>query len=269
MLESLTATALILGPPTVALVGVLMGLTWLVALLRKDASVVDAMWSVGYVLVTWQTYALTQGAGIEARRLAVFAAVTLWGLRLWLHLGLRHAEEGEDRRYAKMRVRWGKTFALSSLTKVFGLQGVLMVLIASPVLAVMAAPGLPVCSAWDIVGGLMCALGFAIEAIADRQLVDFRRRADRGDAVLDSGLWRYSRHPNYFGESLFWWGLGLVAVAEGAAWALVSPVLLTWLLLRVSGVALMETTIPERRPAYADYVARTSAFIPWWPRRLS
>lgn len=267
MLETLTATAQILGLPTVALVGVLMGLTWIVAVVRRDASVVDAVWAVGFVLTTWQAYALTQGGGFEARRVAVFAAVTLWGLRLWLHLGIRHAQEGEDRRYATMRARWGRSFALSSLTTVFGLQGGLMLLIASPVLAVMAAPGAPAVTPWDILGGAMCAVGLVVEAVADRQLTAFRRRAEGGEAVLDTGLWRYSRHPNYFGECLFWWGLGLVAVAEGAAWALASPALLTWLLLRVSGVALMETTIPGRRPAYADYVARTSAFIPWWPRR--
>lgn len=267
MLETLTATALTLGLPTVALVGGLMGLTWLIAVIRRDASVVDSMWSVGFVLVTWQAYALTQGEGFEARRLAVFTAITLWGLRLWVHLGIRHAREGEDARYAAMRAGWGTRFALSSLTNVFGLQGGLMVLLAGPILAVMGGRTAGPVSGWDVFGLTLCVLGLALESVADRQLLAFRLRADTRDTVLDTGLWRYSRHPNYFGESLFWWGIGSFAMAEGAAWALVSPALLTLLLLRVSGVTLMEKSIPARRPGYADYIARTSAFIPWWPRR--
>jgi steroid 5-alpha reductase family enzyme len=167
-----------------------------------------------------------------------------------------------------MRAGWGNRFAVASLVYVFGLQGLLMVVIASPVLAVMGGAGAPSVTGWDVAGGTLCALGLVIEAVADRQLLAFRRGVDTGDAVLDTGLWRYSRHPNYFGESVFWWGLGLVAVAQGSAWALVGPGLLTVLLLRVSGVALMERSIPKRRPAYADYVARTSAFIPWWPKRV-
>lgn len=250
------------GAPVVGVVGLLMGLTWLVALKQRDASVVDAMWAIGFVLVTWASYAVTQGHGFEPRRLAVFALVTLWGARLGFHLLERHAREGEDRRYAAMRHRWGAAFAWKSLVLVFGLQGLLMVIIASPVLAVMAVPAANPPHLLDLVGGVVSTLGLLCEALADRQLASFKAKPENAGRVMDTGLWRYSRHPNYFGESLFWSGLGLFGVAVGATWTLASPALLTLLLLRVSGVTLMEKSIGERRPEYAAYVARTNAFFP-------
>lgn len=267
MLDDLSTIAHLIGVPCLQVVGLLMALAWCVALIRRDASIVDSVWGLGFVLLTWTAYAATQGLGDETRRVAVFGLVTAWGLRLTAHLVIRHAREGEDRRYARMRLGWGNGFAWKSLVFVFGLQAMLMLIVSTPFLAVMCAQHVPPPGPLDFVGAGLSGLGLLIEAAADRQLDMFRAEPEAHGGVMDRGLWRYSRHPNYFGESMFWVGLGLIAVSVGAAWALVSPVVITVLLLRVSGVALMEKTIGTRRPEYAAYIARTSAFVPWWPRK--
>lgn len=267
MVDALFTIGHLIGAPCLQVVGALMGLAWIAALIRRDASIVDGVWGLGFVLLTWTAYAATQGLGDETRRIAIFGLVTAWGLRLSGHLIIRHAREGEDRRYARMRVGWGNGFAWKSLLFVFGLQGLLMLIISLPVLAVMCAQHVPPPGPLDFVALGLAAAGLLVEALADRQLDRFRADPDSNGAVMDRGLWRYSRHPNYFGESLFWHGIGLAAVAVGAPWAMVAPLLITVLLLRVSGVTLMEKTIGTRRPEYAAYVARTSAFLPWWPRK--
>ena len=251
---------------------------WLVSLRLRDASIVDPLWPLLFVVIAWAVWlGVGSGAfgddadgsawgGPIARQALLLAMVTLWGLRLGIHLAVRKRGEPEDHRYAAMRRRW-QPFALWSLLIVFGLQGVLATVVSLPLQAVLSASDGPAVGWLDWAGMVLWATGLAFEAVADRQLARFTAdEANRG-RVLDSGLWRYSRHPNYFGDCLVWWGVYAVAAAGGAYWTVIGPVLMTVLLLRVSGVALLERTIGERRPAYAEYAARTSAFVPLPPRR--
>lgn len=187
-----------------------------------------------------------------------------WALRLSLHITVRNWGHGEDRRYRKIRCDHGRGFDFKSLYIVFVPQALLAWIISLPLLGTMlgsVAPG------WrDLPGAFLWLAGFGIEATADRQLMHFRSDPAHRGEVMDRGLWRYSRHPNYFGECCLWWGFYLMALAAGAWWAIISPLVMTVLLLRVSGVTLLERDIAERRPAYRDYVSRTSAFFLRRPR---
>jgi steroid 5-alpha reductase family enzyme len=237
-------------------------LGWLASLALRNVNLVDSLWSLFFLAGTITYASLAPEPG--PRTSLILALVALWSLRLAVHLAARNWGKPEDRRYRAIRANHSPGFAWKSLYLVFGLQAVLAWGISLPLAAAVFAPA-PI-SALDYVGlGLMLA-GLIIETASDRQLGRFKADPAHVGRVLDTGLWRYSRHPNYFGEACVWCGFGLIAVAAGAWWALVSPVLMTFLLLRVSGVALLERDIAERRPAYRDYIARTSAFVPWPPR---
>ena len=235
---------------------------WLVSLRLRDASIADIAWGLLFVLVGWVSW--VAGEGSDPMLLAALL-VSVWGLRLALHIGSRNVGHGEDRRYGAMRARRPQRFWIWSLFGVFLLQGLLALVVSLPLQALGAsteeAIGL---LSWF--GALVFAIGFAFEAVGDAQLNRFKRDPDSGDRVMDRGLWRYTRHPNYFGDAVVWWGLWLVAVGSGAAWwTVIGPALMTFLLLRVSGVAMLEADISERRPEYAEYVRRTNAFIPGRP----
>lgn len=251
-------------PASAAAVLGAMFLLWLLSLRLRDASIVDPFWGTGFVLAAWTAAAASEGGG--ARRALALALVSIWGLRLSLHLLRRNLGHGEDRRYAAMRAAHGDRFWLVSLGTVFLLQGALVLVISLPLQVAVARAGPPL-GLLDAAGAALFALGFAFEAVADLQLARFKADPASRGRVMDRGLWSLTRHPNYFGDALLWWGLGLLGVAAGAAWTLVSPAVMTFLLLRVSGVAMLERDISDRRPGYREYVRRTSAFFPWFPRR--
>lgn len=231
---------------------------WLVSLALKDASIVDIFWAPGFALVAWVA------AQPTPRAIVVLTLVTLWALRLGLHILLRH--RGEDRRYDAMRAKHRSGWWWRSLFQVFLLQAALIWIISAPLQ--FAAGGTAPLGAFDYAGTAIATAGLLIEAVADWQLTRFRGDAANRGKVMDRGLWAWSRHPNYFGDALMWWGFFLIGFAAAPHWWLVlSPVAMTILLLRVSGVSLLEETIVERRPAYADYIRRTSAFVPLPPRR--
>lgn len=236
---------------------------WTWSLRKRDASIVDAYWGPGFFLITLA--AAVSSPGHRPRQLLVLIALGGWGLRLGLHLLRRNRAHGEDRRYRAMRSSIGPKFWWVSLFSVFLLQATLQILIAWPLLAAVRSAG-PELGLWDAVGTAVFVTGWSLEAIADRQLAKFLEDPSQRGRVMDRGLWRYSRHPNYFGDALLWWGFGAYGVAVGASWSLLGPAVMTFLLLKVSGVSLLEQTITERRPEYADYRRRTSAFIPWPPR---
>jgi steroid 5-alpha reductase family enzyme len=188
----------------------------------------------------------------------------IWAARLSMHLTARNLGHGEDRRYQEIRARHEPRFALKSLYLVFWLQAILAWFVSLPLLGAFASLQ-PV--GWlDYVGIGLWFIGFGFEAIGDWQLARFRRDPANAGQVLDRGLWRHTRHPNYFGEFCLWWGFGCIALAAGAWWSLAGPALLSFLLLRVSGVPLLEKGIGNRRPRYADYVLKTNAFFPGPPR---
>lgn len=240
-------------------------LLWLASLRLRDVSIVDIYWGLGFAQIAIVTAALA--GGWPWRRLLVTMLVVLWGLRLAFYLFWRNAGHGEDYRYQAMRRHHGARFPLVSLATVFGLQGALMWIVSLPVQIGQLAATPAHLTALDVAGAALWALGLACEAVGDWQLAAFKADPANAGRVMDRGLWRYTRHPNYFGDACVWWGLWLVASAGGAWWTIVSPALMTILLLKVSGVAMLERTIGRRRPEYADYVARTSAFVPWFPRR--
>ncbi|HET6412397.1 MAG TPA: DUF1295 domain-containing protein [Anaeromyxobacter sp.] len=242
---------------------VVMVAIWGASLRLRDVSIVDVFWGPAFAAVAWTAVAV---AGPTPRGLLAAVLVTVWGLRLGIHLGLRKRGQGEDRRYAAMRAVRGPRFAAESLLTVFLLQAALLWVISLP-LQTAAARGSGSLSTLDALGALVALAGVAVEATADAQLARFLARPGSRGQVMQEGLWRWSRHPNYFGDFLAWWGLGLLGVAAGAAWALVGPTVMSVLLLRVSGVTLLERTISERRPGYTAYAARTSSFFPWPPRR--
>jgi steroid 5-alpha reductase family enzyme len=247
------------------LVFVLFTLTWIVSLMRTDASLADWVWAPGFGVVALVALSSTWVPG--PWQLAFFAVFGLWCLRLSVHMVARAVGKGvEDPRYADMRARHGAGFGFKSLIIVFWLQAVLLLLVATPLHAIILAPQ-GVAHPWFATLGLALAkLGLVLEALADRQLQLFRADPLNKGQVLQSGLWAWSRHPNYFGESLAWAGFGVAAFGlTGSIWALAGPVLLVGLILKVSGVPLMEAHLAAR-PGFADYAARTSLFIPWPPK---
>ncbi|WP_295413843.1 DUF1295 domain-containing protein [uncultured Thiodictyon sp.] len=237
-------------------------IAWLVSIPLKKASIADSVWPIFFILL-----ALVYGLGASApgaRATLVFVLVLLWGARLGLYITRRNWGEPEDRRYRAMRSANDPGFWWKSGYIVFGLQGALAWLISLPLLA--AILGTAPLNWLDVAALLLWLCGLLFEAVGDRQLAAFKARPENAGRVMDRGLWRYTRHPNYFGEACVWWGFYLFALAAGGWWSIGSPILITWLLLRVSGVTLLEQDIGERRPGYREYIERTNAFIPGPPR---
>lgn len=240
---------------------------WLVSIVRRNVTIVDSMWSLFFLLAT---LAYVHSAGAPSPRgLLILSLVSIWALRLASYLTWRNhifakGAPHEDHRYQAIRKNNEPHFWFKSLYIIFGLQAILAWIISLPLLgAVNSATPL---SVLDMLGAALWLFGFLWESIGDWQLTRFKANPANKGAVMDTGLWRYSRHPNYFGECCLWWGYYLIAAAAGAWWGLPAPLLMTLLLLKVSGVALLEKDIGERRPAYADYIARTNTFLPGAPR---
>ena len=235
-------------------------LAWLASLVRSDVSLVDRVWALLIVGAGWVYWALLPAP--SQRGLAMLVLGSLWAVRLAVFITWRNWGHGEDRRYQAIRARNQPGFACKSLYLVFALQALLAWVVSAPLLAGLAGDQ-PL--HWlDAPGLALAAFGLVFETVADLQLAHFKATATHQGRVMDQGLWRHSRHPNYFGECCVWWGLWLTALAGGwaAAWSIVAPLLMTVLLLKVSGVRLLEQDIAERRPAYRDYIARTNAFFP-------
>lgn len=239
---------------------------WAVSVVIRNTSIVDVFWGCGFVIIAWVAFALAEG--YLHRRLLLAALVTVWGLRLTLYLAHRNLGKEEDYRYAAMRRRYGSRWPLRSLPVVFWLQGALMWVVSLPVQVGMTEPTPKSLGLLDWAGVALWAVGLAFETVGDMQLTRFKADPANRGLVMDRGLWRYTRHPNYFGDFCVWWGIWLVALATGSAWwTAIGPAAMSILLIRVSGVALLKRSLIPRRPGYADYVARTSAFLPWPPRK--
>ena len=230
---------------------------WFYAWRRSNVNIVDSLWSLFFLVAALVYTFLSEGMLLSSWLL--LALVATWSLRLAIHLTQRNAGKAEDHRYAAMRER-NPRFARQSLVTVFGLQAVLAWIISAPLAAAISIPA--EFGALHLFALLLFATGLYFEAVADWQLAKFRSNPENRDKVLDTGVWGLSRHPNYFGEACIWWSFYLFAVAAGAAWTLFSPLIMTFLLLKVSGVSLLEKDIEERRPGYRRYVETTPAFFP-------
>ena len=236
--------------------------TWGVSVLKRNVAIVDSVWSLMFIFEAW-TYAWTASEWNPRAVLAV-ALVSIWGLRLAIHITGRNWGHDEDRRYQAIRARNEPHFALKSVYLIFLLQAVLSWIISLPLLG--AVLGSKALGLLDYVGAAIWLVGFVFEAGADWQLSRFKKSPGSQGKVMDRGFWRLTRHPNYFGDFCVWWGLYCVALSAGAWWSILGPLVMSVLLMRVSGVALLEKDIGARRPEYADYVRRTNAFFPGIPR---
>jgi steroid 5-alpha reductase family enzyme len=248
---------------------VVLGLTtalWAVSVTIGDTSIVDVFWGAGFVVIAWVTFAVSDGS--PDRRLLLAMLTSVWGLRLTLHLALRNLGHGEDPRYRAMRKRHGERWPRRSLWAVFWAQGLLMWIVSLPVQAGQVYKT-PAGLIWlDALGTVVWLFGFLFETIGDRQLTRFRADPANAGQVMDRGLWRWTRHPNYFGDFSVWWGLFLIALATLSAWwSIAGPIVMSVLLIRVSGAALLERRMSKTRPGYEDYVQRTSSFLPRPPKR--
>jgi steroid 5-alpha reductase family enzyme len=247
-----------------ALVAAYMTAWFVVALLKKDNSVADIAWGLGFVLVALVT--LLGRSTFSGRQVLVSGMVLVWGLRLAFHILSRNRKRGEDPRYAAWRANWGRWFVLRSFLQVFLLQGLFLLVIGSPVIRVNSSTQAPL-GPFDLAGTLVWMTGFVFEALGDAQLARFKRDPSNRGKIMDRGLWKYTRHPNYFGESLMWWGIFLLALSGPGGWlTIVSPVLITFLLVRVSGIPLLEKKYAGNAPFQA-YARRTSAFVPRLPKK--
>lgn len=243
-----------------------MCMIFLLALKRKDNSIVDIAYGFGFVLVGWSGF-IVYGTG-EARQLLLLSLVTVWGLRLAVHIAARKGrEDGEDPRYRQWRTSWGATFVWRSFLQIFMLQGAVIYLVALPLLLAILDAGGPL--GWgDLLGVLIWLFGFIFEAVSDRQLLQFKRNPSNRGRIMRYGLWRFTRHPNYFGEATLWWGIFFIALSTSAGWlAIISPLLIGFLLLKVSGIPMLEERYAGN-PEFEAYKKQTSAIFPWFPKSL-
>ena len=249
---------------TASVVAAMMVTVWAISVAIRDASIVDVVWGPGFVVVAWVTLLTSDGDGARAVLLTTMA--TVWGLRLGIHLGVRNIGKGEDFRYQAMRRKHGDRFWLVSLGTVYGLQGAIMWVVSLPLQIGISEtePGLR--PLWFI-GAVVFVVGLGFESVGDWQLARFKADPANAGSVMDRGLWRYTRHPNYFGDACAWWGIGLVAASTPlGVVGLIGPAAMTFLLMRVSGVPMLERSLTRRRAGYDEYVRRTSSFIPRPPK---
>lgn len=244
-----------------AVILLLMTLLWLYSLRIKNSSIVDIFWGTGFVILNLVYFALSP-QGYFPRQILISTLVSIWGLRLSTYILQRNMGKGEDFRYRKWREEAGTKWWWQSFFRVFVLQGILLWIISIPLLAAQYSPLPEKLILLDFLGVIVWLVGFYFESMGDYQLARFKANPANKGKILNSGVWRYTRHPNYFGDATQWWGFFLIAAAAGGWWTIFSPLIMTWLLMRVSGVTLLEQTM-SNRPGYQEYVARTSAFFPW------
>lgn len=246
-----------------AAVLIFMVLLFLVAQIKRDNSIVDIGWGLGFVIVALTTFGYQEG--FDIRQLLVTSLVCIWGVRLGVYLFIRSLGRGEDYRYANFRKQWGNRAALISFFRVFMMQGFIMLLLAYPIIRVHAEHS----SALDLtayLGLMLWIVGFGFQVIGDWQLRQFKKKRRNPEEVLTWGLWRYTRHPNYFGEAVMWWGVALIVLPLPGGWgALISSLLINFLLLKISGVPFLDRRYADN-PAYQQYKRETNRFIPWFPR---
>jgi steroid 5-alpha reductase family enzyme len=242
---------------------------WAICLKTRDPSVVDSFWAFGMVILAWASWVQTDGS--PQRKTWLVGLCSVWGLRLGFYLFWRWRAHGADRRYvammAKAKEKQGWGYPRASFVKVFALQAPLLWLVSLPVQVGQYAADPADIGALGWAGVALAVIGIGFESIGDAQLVAFKADPANVGRVMDRGLWRYTRHPNYFGDACLWWGLWLLAAETAPGrWTVIGPALLTFLLMRWSGVPILERKLAKTRPGYGEYVRRTSGFVPWWPK---
>lgn len=250
-----------------ALAGILsmMLLLWIVSIWIRNVSIVDLFWGIGFIIACLIYLMLSEG--YELRKIMIFSMICIWGLRLTVYLFFRNRGKGEDFRYQEFRRKYGAhRYWWISLFQTFLLQGVLMWLISAPLLGAQFRSYQDNLNALDLAGMIVWSIGLIFEAGGDLQLARFKQDPANKGKLLDKGLWRYTRHPNYFGDAAVWVGYALICLAGGSYIPMLGSVLMIILLIKVSGVTLLEKTLMETKPGYKQYAERTSAFLPWIPK---
>jgi steroid 5-alpha reductase family enzyme len=243
----------------------MMTILWLISIKIKNVSIVDLFWGFGFVVAGFVYFIFTEG--FQTRKILLMTMVAIWGLRLSIYLAWRNLGKGEDFRYRKFRKDYGENrYWWISFFQTFLLQGILMWLISAPLLGAQYyfrnTFGI-----FDFIGVVLWIIGFVFEAGGDIQLARFKADPTNKGKVLNTGFWHYTRHPNYFGDAAVWFGYGFICLSAGGYWPILGSVLMTALIIKVSGVALLEKTLNETKPEYKDYIEKTSAFIPWFPKK--
>ncbi len=249
-----------------AAVTIMMFCGWIYSLIKNNVTIADSLWGLGFILVAWINFFSSNG--FIYRKILVTTMVTLWGLRLFIYITKRNRGKGEDPRYTEWRKEYGENFKYVSLFKVFLVQALFLWIISLSLQAAGSSETPDHITLFDVIGLSIWIAGFLIESFADYQLASFLNRPENRGRVMNKKLWRYSRHPNYFGESSMWWGIFIVSLSVPFGYiTFISPVVITYTLLRVTGVTLMEEKIFGDNPEYKEYVDKTSSFIPWFPKR--
>lgn len=252
--------------PGFLVIMILMTSVWIASVFLKNASIVDPFWGLGFVVVA--AFYFLQVDEVSARSVIVMILVAIWGLRLSIYLFWRNWGKGEDFRYKEFRKNFGEhRYWWFSFFQVFLLQGFLLWLISAPLLGAMYFGAGGNLILFDFLAVIVWIVGFMFEAGGDFQLSRFKANPANKGKVLNKGFWKYTRHPNYFGDSAVWWGYGLFSIAAGCYLAVLGSILMTALIIKVSGVALLERSLKDKKPEYSEYVRKTSAFIPWFPKK--
>ncbi len=235
---------------------------FIISLIKQRNDVADIAWGLGFVAIAFFLF-LTKTPTLQS--VILYLLIAIWGIRLALHIGLRSKDKPEDFRYKKWREEWGKSFVLRSYLQVYLLQGFFMLIISLPIIVVSIAAELN-SNIYTYAGFFIWLIGFAFEAIGDYQLMIFVKNKKSKSDIMQTGLWKYTRHPNYFGEVLLWWGIFIIAFPmHYGIWAIISPITITYLLLYVSGIPMLEAKY-KNNEAFQEYKKRTSAFFPMWPK---
>jgi steroid 5-alpha reductase family enzyme len=243
----------------------MMTLLWVVSIIVRNVSIVDLFWGLGFVLTAGYYFLKTDGS--DVRKIIIVILASLWGLRLSFYLAWRNIGEGEDFRYKEFRKKYGKKFWWVSFFQTFLLQGILMWLISAPLLGAQYYGRDNSISFLDYLGIFFWILGFFFETVGDLQLAHFKSNPVNKGKVMNKGLWHYTRHPNYFGDSSVWWGFGFLCLSTGSYLPVLGSVLMTIIIIKISGVGLLEKSLKDKKPGYTEYIEKTSAFIPWFPKK--
>ena len=245
---------------------VLVTLLWIWSIFIKNVSIVDIFWGVGFVVVN--AFYVYMSGELNPRKILILVLVSIWGLRLGIYLAIRNIGKGEDFRYQEFRRNYGpKRYWWFSYFQTFLLQGVLIMIVSLPLLGVNSSSNSGDLKVLDYIGIVIWLIGFTFEAGGDYQLMRFKRDVRNKGKVLNTGFWKYTRHPNYFGDSAVWWAYALFSIAAGSYWQIIGSVVMTLLIIKISGVALLEKTLNNTKPQYREYIEKTNSFFPWFPKK--
>lgn len=248
------------------LIWILVTLLWFWSVLIKNVSIVDIFWGFGFVVIN--AFFVFMSGDLNIRKILIFILVSIWGLRLSLYLALRNIGKGEDFRYQEFRRNYGaKRYWWFSYFQTFLLQAAIMLIVSLPLFGISISNHSGDLNLFDFLGILLWLIGFSFEAGGDYQLARFKSKSENEGKLLASGFWKYTRHPNYFGDSAVWWAYALISIAAGSYWMIIGSILMTVVIIKVSGVALLEKTLHKSKPGYQEYIRKTSAFFPWFPKK--